>query len=103
MKPSSWTLRLEVRDLTRERQRLHTAGMEAARIQTVPTVIRYLGIRDPDNNALMFFPVLTADVKVPGGRAQGTEGTRQVQRFMRCRPVAGEEQRSASDAWPGRH
>jgi len=65
---SGWALRLEVRDLHRERERLRSAGVDAEEIATVPSVIRYFGIRDPDGNELMFFEVLTADPKVTGGR-----------------------------------
>ncbi|MCI4370522.1 MAG: hypothetical protein L3J81_04240 [Thermoplasmata archaeon] len=60
--------RPEERDLPRERERLRAAGVEAAEIQTLPNVIRYFGIRDPDLNELMFFEVLTADPKVTGKR-----------------------------------
>jgi predicted enzyme related to lactoylglutathione lyase len=65
---SGWALRLEVRDLPRERERLRSAGVDAEEIATVPSVIRYFGIRDPDGNELMFFEVLTSDPKVTGGR-----------------------------------
>jgi|GEM_PF-1042554 len=68
VQPSSWNLQLEVRDLSRERERLREAGVEAAEIKTVPNVISYFGIKDPDGNPLLFFQVLTSDPKVTGVR-----------------------------------
>lgn len=68
VRPSSWTLTLEVRDLTRERERLRSEGIDAAEISTVPGVIRYFDLKDPDGNAMRWFQVLTSDPKVTGGR-----------------------------------
>lgn len=68
VKPSSWAFQVEVRDLLRERNRLRTARVEANEIKTVPNVISYFGIKDPDGNSILFFQVLTSDPKVTGGR-----------------------------------
>jgi catechol 2,3-dioxygenase-like lactoylglutathione lyase family enzyme len=68
VQPSSWNFQVEVRDLSQERERLRSAGVEAAEIKTVPNVISYFGIKDPDGNSLLFFQVLTSDPKVTGGR-----------------------------------
>jgi predicted enzyme related to lactoylglutathione lyase len=65
---SSWSLQLEVRDLSRERERLREAGIAATEIKTVPNVISYFDISDPDGNAMRWFQVLTSDPKVTGGR-----------------------------------
>jgi catechol 2,3-dioxygenase-like lactoylglutathione lyase family enzyme len=69
VEPSSWSFQVEVRDLPRERERLRTAHVEAAEIQTVPNVLSYFAVRDPDGNHLLFFQVLTSDPTVTGGRA----------------------------------
>jgi hypothetical protein len=66
VKSSSWSLQIEVRDLSRERERLRTAGVEATEIKTVPNVISYFSIKDPDESGLLFFQVLTSDPKVTG-------------------------------------
>jgi glyoxylase I family protein len=68
VQPSSWNFQIEVRDIARERERLRSAGVEAAEIKGVPNVISYFGIKDPDGNSLLFFQVLTSDPKVTGGR-----------------------------------
>ena len=68
VKPSSWSFQVEVRDLVRERERLRAARVEAAEIKTVPNVISFFGIKDPDGNSLLFFQVLTSDPRVTGGR-----------------------------------
>jgi glyoxylase I family protein len=67
VKPSSWTLTLEVRDLSRERERLCESGIAATEIRTVPKVISYFDLSDPDGNAMRWFQVLTSDPKVTGG------------------------------------
>jgi predicted enzyme related to lactoylglutathione lyase len=64
--PSSWSLQLEVRDLSRERERLTESGIEATEIKTVPNVISFIDISDPDGNAMRWFQVLTSDPKVTG-------------------------------------
>jgi len=66
--PSSWLLNIEVRDLARERERLHGVHIEATEIKGVPNVISYFDVRDPDGNALRLFQVLTSDPKVTGNR-----------------------------------
>ncbi len=68
VRPSSWALRVEVRDVARERERLRASGVDAAEVKIVPNVIRFFGIKDPDGHELMFFQVLTHDPKVTGGR-----------------------------------
>lgn len=68
VKPSSWGLRIEVKDIVRERERLRKAGIDAEEIKTVPGTISFFGIRDPDDNDLLLFQVLTSDPKVTGGR-----------------------------------
>ncbi len=68
VRPSSWSLQLEVRDLSRERERLREAGIAATDIKTVPSVISYFDLSDPDGNPMRWFQVLTSDQKVTGGR-----------------------------------
>jgi predicted enzyme related to lactoylglutathione lyase len=68
VEPSSWSLQLEVRDLSRERERLRVAGIAATEIKTVPSVISYFDLKDPDDNAMRWFQVLTSDTKVTGVR-----------------------------------
>lgn len=68
VQPSSWVFQVEVRDLSREQERLRSAGVEAAEIKTVPNVISHFGIKDSDGNSLLFFQVLTSDPKVTGSR-----------------------------------
>ncbi len=65
---SSWSLQLEVRDLSRERERLRASGIPASEISTVPNVISYFDIFDPDGNTMRWFQVLTSDPKVTGSR-----------------------------------
>ena len=52
VQPSSWRLQLEVRDLSRERERLRDAGIAATEIKTVPDVIGYFDLSDPDGNRM---------------------------------------------------
>ncbi len=66
--PSSWSLEVEVANLEAERERLLKAGIEPPEIKTVPGVIRYFDIKDPDGNATRWFEVLTTDSKVTGTR-----------------------------------
>jgi hypothetical protein len=65
---SSWTLLIEVRDLTRERERLREDGIAATEIRTVPDVISYFDLSDPDGNAMRWFQVLTSDPRITGKR-----------------------------------
>jgi predicted enzyme related to lactoylglutathione lyase len=69
VKPSSWTLTLEVSDLTHERERLRRSGIEATEIKTVPNIISYFDLSDPDGNAMRWFQVLSTDPKVTGSRS----------------------------------
>jgi predicted enzyme related to lactoylglutathione lyase len=66
VRPSSWSLQLEVGNLSRERERLRSVGVEATEMQTVPGVIRFFDLADPDGNRMRWFQVLTADPKVTG-------------------------------------
>jgi predicted enzyme related to lactoylglutathione lyase len=66
VQPSSWSVQLEVRDLSRERERLRVAGIAATEIKTVPGVISYFDLKDPDDNAMRWFQVLTSNTKVTG-------------------------------------
>jgi len=68
VQPSGWSFQIEVRDITRERERLRSASVEAEEVKTVPNVISFFGVKDPDGNSLLFFQVLTSDPKVTGGR-----------------------------------
>lgn len=68
VKPSSWAILFEVRDLSHERERLRAAGVKATEIKTNPNVISWFDLRDPDGNAMRWFQVLTTDSKVTGGR-----------------------------------
>ncbi len=69
MKPSSWALLLEVRDLPRERQRLREANIDATEVRTNANVISWFDLTDPDGNTMRWFQVLTPDTKVTGNRA----------------------------------
>jgi len=66
VKPSSWSLEVEVSDLSRERERLRQAKISATDIKTVPGVISYFDIKDPDGNAIRWFQVHTSDPVVTG-------------------------------------
>ena len=68
VQPSSWTLLLAVGDLSREWERLRESGIAATEIKTVPDVIRFFDLRDPDGNAMRWFQVLTSDPTVTGIR-----------------------------------
>ncbi len=65
---SSWSLQLEVRDVSRERERLRGGGIPASETKTVPNVISYFDVSDPDGNTMRWFQVLTSDPKVTGVR-----------------------------------
>jgi hypothetical protein len=64
--PSSWSLQIEVEDLSRERQRLREAEIKATEIGSVIGVISWFDIKDPDGNSMRWFQVLTTDSKVTG-------------------------------------
>ena len=68
VKPSSWTILFEVRDLSRERERLRESNIAATEIKTSPNVISWFDLTDPDGNAMRWFQVLTTDTKVTGNR-----------------------------------
>ena len=65
---SSWSLQLEVTDISRERERLNENGIVATEIKTVPNVISFFDIKDPDGNQMRWFQVLTSDPKITGDR-----------------------------------
>jgi predicted enzyme related to lactoylglutathione lyase len=66
VRDSSWSLQLEVRNISRERQRLQDAGIMAGEIKTVPDVIRYFDLKDPDGNNMRWFQPLTSYTEVTG-------------------------------------
>jgi predicted enzyme related to lactoylglutathione lyase len=66
VQPSSWNLEIEVRDLSRERERLRRSGIAATEIATAPNVISWFDIKDPDGNGMRWFQVLTSESKVTG-------------------------------------
>jgi glyoxylase I family protein len=66
VRDSGWNLQLEVRNLTRERERLLEAGIEAGEIRTVPDVISYFDLRDPDGNSMKWFQTLGSYTEVSG-------------------------------------
>lgn len=66
VKPSSWSIQFEVKDLARERERLLMAGVPVPEIRSEPGVISWFNIRDPDENQMVWFQVLTSDPKVTG-------------------------------------
>lgn len=68
VRPSSWSVQLEVKDLSRERERLRKAGISATEIKTSPNIISWFDLKDPDGNQMRWFQVLTSDPKVTGGR-----------------------------------
>ena len=65
-KPSTWGLRIEVNDIHFERERLRKSGVEAKEVRTVPDTIAFFTIRDPDDQDIWFFQVLTKDPKPTG-------------------------------------
>ena len=68
VKPSSWTILFEVRDLHRERERLRENNISATEIKTSPNVISWFDLTDPDGNPMRWFQVLTTDTKVTRNR-----------------------------------
>jgi predicted enzyme related to lactoylglutathione lyase len=66
VKPSSWTMLFEVRDLKRERERLRRGKVAATEIESSPGVIAWFDLSDPDGNKMRWFQVLTEDEKVTG-------------------------------------
>jgi len=68
VKPSSWTILFEVRDLSHERDRLRRSNIAATEIKTSPNIISWFDLADPDGNAMRWFQVLTTDTKVTGNR-----------------------------------
>ena len=68
VKPSSWTILFEVRNLSYERERLREEAIEATEIKTRPGVISWFDLKDPDGNSMRWFQVLTTDSKVTGIR-----------------------------------
>ena len=69
VRASSWSLEIEVGDLSKETERLKTAGLRSGEVKTIPGVITYFDIADPDGNQMRWFQVLTKDEKVTGTRS----------------------------------
>lgn len=70
VRPSSWIIRLEVGDLSRERKRLQQLGIAMTEVKTNPGVITWFTFADPDGNSWMFYQVLTNDPRVTGKSAE---------------------------------
>jgi len=68
VRPSSWSILFEVRDLAWERERLRGVGISAVEIKTTPGVISWFDLSDPDGNSMRWFQVLTSDSRVTGNR-----------------------------------
>jgi predicted enzyme related to lactoylglutathione lyase len=68
VKPSSWEILFEVRNLQRERERLRKNGILTAEIKSSPGIIAWFDLSDPDGNEMRWFQVLTTDERVTGGR-----------------------------------
>ncbi len=66
VQPSSWNLEIEVRDLSRERERIRHGSITATEISTAPNVISWFDVKDPDGNGIRLFQVLTSEPKVTG-------------------------------------
>ncbi len=58
-RPKGWVFRIGVPDLQREWDRLAELGIPAREIQTVPEVIRFFDLADPDGNHLSFYQLLS--------------------------------------------
>ncbi len=46
---------------------MRQGGIAATEIKTVPDIISYFDLSDPDGNSMRWFQVLTSDAKVTGG------------------------------------
>lgn len=68
VKPSSWSIQFEVRDLHREHERLRSSKIATSKMRGKPGVISYFDVKDLDGNEVRFFQVLTSDTKVTGDR-----------------------------------
>ena len=68
VRPSGWSFQIEVVDLAKERDRIRRAGIDATEIKTVPGVIAFFDLKDPDGNPQRWFQVLTSDHSVTGTR-----------------------------------
>lgn len=53
-----WAFRIGVQNLETEFGRLRAGGFEPTEIETVPGVIRFLQLRDPDGNAVSLYELL---------------------------------------------
>lgn len=56
-----WVLRVGVEDLDAERDRIRDLGIEVSETATVPGVISYFDLHDPDGNQLSVYRVLVSD------------------------------------------
>lgn len=68
VKPSGWGLNLEVYDLELEKDRLSKLNISATEIKTHQDMIKWFDLRDPDENFMRWFQVLTSDLTVAGDR-----------------------------------
>ncbi len=68
VKPSSWGILFEVRNLKRERERLRKNSIAATEIKSNPGVIAWFDLSDPDGNEMRWFQLLTTDKTVTGER-----------------------------------
>lgn len=67
-KSPGWSLNLEVYDLDLERERLRNLSIIATEIKTHPDVIKWFDLKDPDENFMRWFQVLTTDSTVTENR-----------------------------------
>lgn len=55
---SGWVFRVGVKNLEMERKRINGNGIETNEIETVPGVISFFDLRDPDDNRLSVYQLL---------------------------------------------
>lgn len=65
---SSRGLQIEVQVLSKERQLLQEAKIEATETNTAPGVISWFDVKDPEGNSMRRFQVLTTGAKATGKR-----------------------------------
>jgi lactoylglutathione lyase len=53
-----WSLRIGVEHLDAKHERLRTLGFEPTEVETVPGVIRFLQLTDPDGNSVSLYELL---------------------------------------------
>jgi predicted enzyme related to lactoylglutathione lyase len=62
-----WAFRIGVTGLDAEHERLMAEGFEPTEIETVPGVIRFLQLEDPDGNAVSLYELLPRPTRAPSG------------------------------------